>query len=81
MKTVNEFLNEVCDSLGLDPGELKLADTPETVEEWDSVGHLSILSTVDEFLGVEIDSEEMQNFKSIQELVERLQAKGALSDG
>lgn len=78
MKTVEEFLNEVCDVLGRDAGTITLADTPETVEEWDSVGHLSIISTVDEFLGVPIDDIEMQNFESILELVDRLKAKGAL---
>ena len=78
MTKIEEFLNEVCDVLGREPGSIQLSDTPATIEEWDSVGHLSIISTVDEFLGVPVDDQEMQNFDSIAQLVERLKARGAL---
>ena len=78
MKTA-EFLNLLCESLNRDPGSLTLGDTPETVEQWDSVGHLSIISTIDQ-IGVAVDSDDMQNFTSIRELVDRLKAKGALED-
>ncbi len=78
MKTA-DFLNQLCESLNRDPGTLTLDDTTETVEQWDSVGHLSIIATIDQ-LGVDVDSEEMQNFTSVRELVDRLKAKGTLED-
>ncbi|NQU26229.1 MAG: acyl carrier protein [Candidatus Nealsonbacteria bacterium] len=77
---VEEFLNAVCEVLLRDPNTLSLDDTPNTVEEWDSVGHLSIIATIDEELGIPVDTEEMQNFRSIGELVERLKSKNALED-
>ena len=78
MKTA-DFLNLLCESMNRDPGTLTLEDTPETVEQWDSVGHLSIISAIDQ-LGVAVDNDEMQNFASIRELVNRLKQRGALED-
>ena len=77
---VEEFLNELCDVLGRDPNSLSLDDTPKTVEQWDSIGHLSIISTVDEALGVSVDDEQMRTFTSIGELVERLKARNAFQE-
>jgi len=78
MKT-GEFLDLVCEWLNRDPGTINVDDTPDTVAEWDSVGHLSIIATIDQ-IGVAVDNEEMQNFKSIRELVDLLKEKGALED-
>ena len=75
---VQEFLDAVCEALGREPGSLSLQDTPDTVEEWDSVGHLSIIATVDD-LGVSVNDEEMRSFTSIQELVDRLRERDPLT--
>jgi acyl carrier protein len=43
--------------------------SPETVPEWDSVAHLTLLAVVSEEFGVELDLEEFQekaSFDSIQ---------------
>ena len=74
MKT-REFLDRVCEALGRSPGTLSEQDTPWTVEEWDSIGHLSIISTIDEVLDVSVNDEEMRNFTSIGQLLERLRAR------
>ena len=79
MKT-KEFLNAICEALGRSPNTLSLDDTPETVPEWDSVGHLSIIATLDERLGAPVDEEDMRNFRSIRELVDRLTARSALEE-
>ena len=79
MKT-EEFLNALCDVLGREPNTLSLDDTPESVESWDSLGHLSIIGVVDEELGVSVADQEMRDFKSIRELVDRLRARNALED-
>ena len=77
---VEEFLNRICDALGKKPNTLTLNDTTETVEEWDSVGHLSMIAVMDEELGVAVDDEELLDFNSMRTLVDRLKAKGALED-
>jgi acyl carrier protein len=80
MEKVQVFLDALCEALNRDPGTIKLEDTRETLPEWDSVGHLSIISTVDSLLDVPVDSPEMQKFQSIGELVGRLKAIKALED-
>ena len=79
MKT-QEFLDAIARALSRDPGTVVLDDTPETIEEWDSIGHLSIIATVDSELGIAVDSEELLGFTCIRELVELLKARGALED-
>ena len=78
--TTEEFLNELCEVLGRDPGSLSPSDTPATIKEWDSMGHLSIIATIDEVLEVPVDDEEMRNFKSIEEMLQRLRSRNALED-
>lgn len=79
MKTM-EFLDCICEGLNRDPGTLSLDDTPDTVEEWDSVGHLAIMSTIDSALGVPPEDEELRDFVSLRQLVDALKARGALED-
>lgn len=76
--TTAEFLNEICDVLGRDPDSLTREDTPKTVKEWDSMGHLTIIATVDDLLEVSVEDEEMRNFQSIGELLDRLNSRSAL---
>jgi acyl carrier protein len=66
--------------LGISHGSLNLADSPETVKQWDSVGHLTLIATIDDCLDVSVDDEELRNFKSIGELIDRLRARNALED-
>jgi acyl carrier protein len=79
MKTA-EFLDVLCDALNRDHGSVTLDDTQKTLEEWDSVGHLSIIATIDSALGVSPDEAELRDFTSIRQLVDVLKRKGALED-
>jgi acyl carrier protein len=74
----SELLNLVCEALGRAPDSLSLDDSRVTVPEWDSIGHLAIISIIDEALRVRADDSEMQNFRSLRELATRLQARGVL---
>lgn len=77
---VRDFLNALCSALGRKPDSLTLSDTPKTVAQWDSIGHLSILATMDELLGVPVMDEELRTFESIGQLIDRLKARQALED-
>ena len=77
---VKEFLDIVCDGLNRDPGTLSIEDTSDTVEEWDSVGHLAIIGTIDSALDIDVTTDELQTFTSLRELVDTLKAMGALED-
>ena len=76
----SDFLDVLCEALLREPGTISLDDTPDTIEEWDSIGHLSIIAAVDSELSVPIETEEMQTFSSIRQLVDVLKGAGALED-
>jgi len=75
-----EFLNEICENLGRSPDTLTLTDTPQTVPEWDSIGHLTIISTTEQALGADIADPVLQMFGSLGDLVARLKARQLLGD-
>lgn len=79
--TTTEFLELICREWDRPPGSVTLDDTDETVEEWDSMGHLDVILIMKARLGVPIDREEWQTFTSIRGLVETLKAEGYLEDG
>jgi acyl carrier protein len=77
---VEEFLNVICEALHREPNTLSLDDTPETVEQWDSLGHLRIIAAMDSCLRVSVNDDELQNFRSLRELVARLKCRGVLEE-
>jgi acyl carrier protein len=78
MKT-NEFLNIVCEALVVKPGTLSLDDTPSTVSNWDSVGHMSIIAAIESNFRLDVSEHpELRRFRSLREIVERLQGFGVL---
>jgi acyl carrier protein len=77
---VSEFLNCICVALDRTPDSLKLDDTPQTVPEWDSLGHLSIISAIERQLKYRMTTGDMRGFASLGELVTKLKSRGALQD-
>jgi acyl carrier protein len=79
MKT-RDFLNKVCASLNRAPDSLTLDDTMQTVPEWDSLGHLSIIAVMDYVLHVKTTDSDLRGFSSIRELVEALKRRNVLEE-
>ena len=79
MKT-QEFLDLMCKALDRTAGTLTLEDTPQSVEQWDSIGHLMILTAISR-LGVATDGEEFQRYSSFRDLATILKSHGVLEDG
>ncbi len=77
--TTTELLNHVGSVLQLPPDSLTIDDTPDTVEQWDSMGHLDIIATL-ESLGVSVEDEEMRVFRSLRELISELRDRGVVED-
>ena len=77
---VQEFLNSLCQTIGLPANSLCMDDTPQTVPQWDSMAHLMIIATVQKDLGIAPNEASLHNFTSIRQLVDRLKARNALED-
>jgi acyl carrier protein len=72
-----ELIGLFAEALEVDESSL----TPETriadVEEWNSIGWLTIMSMVDEQLGVQNESKAIRGFQTVQEVIDYLTAKTA----
>lgn len=77
MRVVEEIIER---ALELNPGSVKETDSMLSVDGWDSLGHLKILSELDiEFHGQLAEIEELSQAKSVKDLKDLLRSKGLLA--
>ncbi len=76
---VNNFLDTLCDALEIEHGSISIDDTVDTVKEWDSLGHLSIIAALDS-IGIDTDDEDTNDLDSITKLVDLARKKGIIED-
>lgn len=62
-----KFLLEALEAENYD--DVTLATLLEDIEEWDSIGALMIISEVDDNFGITINPEDLENIKTVEELV------------
>jgi acyl carrier protein len=55
---------------------LRAESSPETVEAWDSLGHLNLMLAVEEETGIRLSPEETMDIASLADLVALLNKKG-----
>jgi acyl carrier protein len=57
------------DTIGLDGGTIEADTKLETIEMWDSVGKLFLLSTLKKEFGRDIDPALIRKFKTVREIL------------
>ena len=62
-----KFLLEALEAENYD--DVTLATLLEDIEEWDSIGALMIISEVDDNFGITINPDDLENIKTVEELV------------
>ena len=76
---LQEFLDLIHEALEMEDDKLTLEDGVDTVEEWDSLGHLSIIAALDS-LGIDTEKDEYRSFDTIAKLVELVKMEGVIGD-
>lgn len=75
----NEIKNKVCEIIagicGVAPSEITENSTVGDYPQWDSVGHLSILSNVEETFDISFEPEEMMEIEDVKDMVNAVNAK------
>ena len=69
MSTVEDVIARV---FGVDPDSLEPTSSPESVEGWDSMGHLNLIAALEKAFDVSIDigdAMEMVSVKRIREIL------------
>lgn len=74
---------EICriveDALGLNRGSVKIQDSSSTIQRWDSLGFLSILSALEERFGNKVaDIDDLAGAKSIKEIINILKRESII---
>tara|TARA_B110000438_G_scaffold303581_1_gene365778 strand:+ start:5663 stop:5905 length:243 start_codon:yes stop_codon:yes gene_type:complete len=68
--TINELFNIIEESISIDKDEITDETSTENVAGWDSLGHITLLSELDEITdGASADIPELANVSSVKELI------------
>lgn len=72
LEKVIEIVATICD---VEKSEVNENSTVGDFPQWDSVGHLSILSQVEEAFDISFEPEEMMELEDVKDIVEAVNAK------
>jgi acyl carrier protein len=77
--SVDEALLMLAEIFEEPPENITAETRREDVEGWDSLGELSIMAEFDERFGITLDTEALDNFKRVSDLLQALKDNQALS--
>ena len=63
------------DILEIDPSRIDFGIKMDTIESWDSVAHINLVTALEEEFGVMFDVAEIETMISYEDIVETLNAK------
>lgn len=76
---INEIKDKVCGIIaricGVAPSEITENSTVGDYPQWDSVGHLSILSQVEEIFDISFEPEEMMEIEDVNDIIKTVKSK------
>ena len=77
--TLQELFRIAEDALALDEGSLSLESSSENIEDWDSLGHITILGALDDVTeGKSADIVDLTQATSMSEIANLLEEHGLL---
>ena len=79
MKT-QDLLSRLAIALGVPESQLTPDATTDSIAEWDSIGHLNLLSELESLFGEVVEDKELRRITSIRQLLDGLHARGLLED-
>ncbi len=71
-KTVIEIVANVCE---VSPDQIKEDSSIGDFEKWDSMGHLNIMTRVQNTFDIEIDPEEMIDIEDVSDIIKTVEGK------
>jgi len=55
--------------------QIQIDSSPETVDSWDSIQHLTLALTLEEKFGIQLSPEEIERMRNISEIAKMIQTK------
>ena len=75
METLEKVIEIVAETCDVEKSEVNENSTVGDFPAWDSVGHLSILSSVEEAFDISFEPEEMMEMEDVKDIVASVNAK------
>jgi acyl carrier protein len=72
---VEKVKNAFVSTFSVDPAAFKVEMLPEDVQGWDSLGHLRLVTALQEQFGVEFEVDEVMDMDSVQKIVSICETK------
>jgi len=63
------------DIFGVSADNIIPASTPESIETWDSIQHLNLVLALEEKFGLQLSPEEIEQMKSVGEVIKLVEGK------
>ena len=54
----------------VDENKIRLTDTKEDIESWDSIGHLQLIMNIEAEFGIKLNTEDVVNIDSVKKCVD-----------
>ena len=64
----------------IDPGTVTIDTVPGDIRAWDSMGHVTLASSLEQEFGLTFDVDELMEMENVREIVRIVQAKFARLD-
>lgn len=77
-KDLNQVLAWVADIFETPAEKIRLGTKKEDIEAWDSLGVLTLLARLDEEYQILLTEEEIQQLKSVEDILDILRKRGKL---
>lgn len=71
-ETIDRIITAVARSLDVDVSQITLESAIGSISEWDSLGHLAVISGVEDEFGVSFSIEEVVEIESVEDFVDLL---------
>jgi acyl carrier protein len=62
-------------AFNVDPKIITMATTPEDVPAWDSMGHVTLASSLEQTFGFTLDVDDLMEMENVKEICRVVQAK------
>jgi acyl carrier protein len=70
METKDRVIKTFSEIFNVDAQQIKLTDTMEDIESWDSIGHLQLIMSIEAVFGIKLNMEEVVQINSVEKCVD-----------
>lgn len=70
----------IAETFDVDVDKLTDTDGPDSIERWDSLGHMNLVASIEKEIGISLEIDEIMELHNIAAVSRLLEAKGAESE-